>query len=78
MQLAVEMELDVLDIPDRGYHPTTPEILDSLLRRPLSNSTDGHAPSHTESRFAVGLSVRPDYFQSETEGNRSDQHRSRT
>ncbi|MFP4625144.1 MAG: FAD-dependent oxidoreductase [Natronomonas sp.] len=32
MQLAVEMELDVRDIPDRAYHPTTPEILDGLLR----------------------------------------------
>ncbi|HKL29794.1 MAG TPA: NAD(P)/FAD-dependent oxidoreductase [Natrialbaceae archaeon] len=31
MQLAVEMELDVREIPDRAYHPTTPEILDSLL-----------------------------------------------
>lgn len=31
MQLAVEMELDVRDIPDRAYHPTTPEILDSLI-----------------------------------------------
>ena len=32
MQLAVEMELDVEEIPDRAYHPTTPEILDSLVR----------------------------------------------
>jgi dihydrolipoamide dehydrogenase len=32
MQLAVEMELDVRDIPDRAYHPTTPEIIDGLLR----------------------------------------------
>jgi dihydrolipoamide dehydrogenase len=32
MQLAVEMELDVREIPDRSYHPTTPEILDGLLR----------------------------------------------
>jgi dihydrolipoamide dehydrogenase len=32
MQLAVEMELDVREIPDRAYHPTTPEILDGLLR----------------------------------------------
>ena len=32
MQLAVEMELDVGDIPDRAYHPTTPEILDGLIR----------------------------------------------
>jgi hypothetical protein len=46
--------------------------------KPLPNSINGYVPSHTESRFAVGLSVRPDYFQSETEGNRSDPHRSRT
>jgi len=32
MQLAVEMELDVRAIPDRAYHPTTPEILDGVLR----------------------------------------------
>ena len=32
MQLAVEMGLDVREIPDRAYHPTTPEILDGLLR----------------------------------------------
>jgi dihydrolipoamide dehydrogenase len=32
MQLAVEMELDVREIPDRAFHPTTPEIIDGLLR----------------------------------------------
>lgn len=32
MQIAVEMELDVRDLPDRAYHPTTPEILDGLFR----------------------------------------------
>ena len=32
MQVAVEMELDVREIPDRSYHPTTPEILDGLFR----------------------------------------------
>jgi dihydrolipoamide dehydrogenase len=32
MQLAVEMELDVREIPDRAFHPTTPEILDGLVR----------------------------------------------
>ena len=32
MQLAVEMGLTVGEIPDRAYHPTTPEILDSLVR----------------------------------------------
>ena len=32
MQLAVEMELDVREIPDRAYHPTTPELIDGLVR----------------------------------------------
>jgi len=32
MQLAVEMALDVREIPDRAYHPTTPEIIDGLVR----------------------------------------------
>ncbi|WP_158853380.1 NAD(P)/FAD-dependent oxidoreductase [Halorhabdus sp. CUG00001] len=32
MQLAVEMDLDVRDIPDRAYHPTTPELIDGLVR----------------------------------------------
>jgi pyruvate/2-oxoglutarate dehydrogenase complex dihydrolipoamide dehydrogenase (E3) component len=31
MQLAVEMELDAREIPDRAFHPTTPEIIDGLL-----------------------------------------------
>jgi dihydrolipoamide dehydrogenase len=32
MQVVVEMELDVRNVPDRAYHPTTPEILDGLFR----------------------------------------------
>ena len=32
MQVVVETGMDVRDVPDRAYHPTTPEILDSLLR----------------------------------------------
>ncbi|SFR35859.1 dihydrolipoyl dehydrogenase family protein [Halogeometricum limi] len=32
MQVVVEREMDVRDVPDRAYHPTTPEILDGLLR----------------------------------------------
>ncbi|MFB6122042.1 MAG: NAD(P)/FAD-dependent oxidoreductase [Haloferacaceae archaeon] len=36
MQLAVEMELDVRDVPDRAYHPTTPEILDGLFREAVA------------------------------------------
>ncbi len=31
-QIAVEMELDVREIPDRAYHPTLPENVDGLLR----------------------------------------------
>ncbi|AWB26277.1 dihydrolipoyl dehydrogenase family protein [Halococcoides cellulosivorans] len=30
-QIAVEMGLDVRKLPDRAYHPTTPEILDRLI-----------------------------------------------
>jgi dihydrolipoamide dehydrogenase len=36
MQLAVEMGLDVREVPDRAYHPTTPEILDGLFREAKS------------------------------------------
>ncbi len=32
MQVIVEMGLDVREVPDRAYHPTTPEILDGLFR----------------------------------------------
>jgi dihydrolipoamide dehydrogenase len=32
MQVIVEMGLDVRELPDRAYHPTTPEILDGLFR----------------------------------------------
>ena len=32
MQVVVELGLDVREIPDRAYHPTTPEILDGLVR----------------------------------------------
>jgi pyruvate/2-oxoglutarate dehydrogenase complex dihydrolipoamide dehydrogenase (E3) component len=32
MQVAVEMGLDVRELPDRAYHPTTPEVLDGLFR----------------------------------------------
>jgi len=40
MQLAVEMGLDVREIPDRAYHPTTPEILDGLVRDASDAVTD--------------------------------------
>ncbi len=32
MQVVVERGMDVRDVPDRAYHPTTPEILDGLIR----------------------------------------------
>ncbi|ELZ29913.1 pyruvate/2-oxoglutarate dehydrogenase complex, dihydrolipoamide dehydrogenase component [Halogeometricum pallidum JCM 14848] len=32
MQVVVEKGMDVREVPDRAYHPTTPEILDGLLR----------------------------------------------
>ncbi|MFB6104127.1 MAG: NAD(P)/FAD-dependent oxidoreductase [Halobacteriaceae archaeon] len=31
MQVVIECGLDVREIPDRAYHPTTPEIIDGLL-----------------------------------------------
>ncbi|MFB6200998.1 MAG: NAD(P)/FAD-dependent oxidoreductase [Halorhabdus sp.] len=48
MQLAVEMELDVREIPDRAYHPTTPEILDSLL---------GNARAELDTRHEQAMSA---------------------
>ncbi len=32
LQVVVENNLDVHKVPDRAYHPTTPELLDGLLR----------------------------------------------
>jgi len=32
MQVVLEAEMDVREIPDRAFHPTTPEILDGLFR----------------------------------------------
>ncbi|SFR99868.1 dihydrolipoamide dehydrogenase [Halomicrobium zhouii] len=32
MQVIVEMGLDAREVPDRAYHPTTPETIDGLLR----------------------------------------------
>ncbi|WP_415380950.1 dihydrolipoyl dehydrogenase family protein [Halosimplex sp. TS25] len=32
MQIVVEMGLDVREVPDRAFHPTTPENIDGLLR----------------------------------------------
>jgi dihydrolipoamide dehydrogenase len=45
MQLAVELGLDVRAVPDRAYHPTTPEILDGLVRA-ASRELDG-SPAET-------------------------------
>ena len=32
MQVVVEMGLDAREVPDRAFHPTTPEIIDGLLQ----------------------------------------------
>lgn len=32
MQVIIELGIDVRDLPDRAFHPTTPEILDGLFR----------------------------------------------
>jgi dihydrolipoamide dehydrogenase len=32
LQVIIELGLDVREVPDRAYHPTTPEILDGLFR----------------------------------------------
>ncbi|MFW5939998.1 MAG: FAD-dependent oxidoreductase [Halolamina sp.] len=36
MQVIVEMGLDAREIPDRSFHPTTPEIIDGLLREAVA------------------------------------------
>ena len=36
LQVIVENDIDVRDIPDRSYHPTFPELLDGLLRETVS------------------------------------------
>ncbi len=43
MQVAVEMGLDVRDLPKRAYHPTTPEILDGLFRDACAELEDRSA-----------------------------------
>ncbi|MXV63057.1 FAD-dependent oxidoreductase [Natronorubrum sp. JWXQ-INN-674] len=40
MQVVVEMRLDVREVPDRAYHPTTPEILDGLFRDACAELAD--------------------------------------
>ena len=36
MQVVVETGMDVRDVPDRAYHPTTPELIDGLVREASS------------------------------------------
>ncbi|MGB9964007.1 dihydrolipoyl dehydrogenase family protein [Halobacterium hubeiense] len=36
MQVVLEAGMDVRELPDRAYHPTTPEILDGLFREATS------------------------------------------
>ncbi|EMA52006.1 pyridine nucleotide-disulfide oxidoreductase dimerization region [Halococcus morrhuae DSM 1307] len=36
MQVVVETGMDVRDVPDRAYHPTTPELIDGLVREARS------------------------------------------
>jgi dihydrolipoamide dehydrogenase len=43
MQVVVELGLDVRDLPDRAYHPTTPEILDGLFRAAADDLGDREA-----------------------------------
>ncbi len=40
MQVIIEMGLDCREIPDRAYHPTTPELLDGLLREATAALAD--------------------------------------
>ncbi|RRJ28581.1 FAD-dependent oxidoreductase [Halocatena pleomorpha] len=47
MQIVLENEMDIHDIPDRAYHPTTPEILDGLLRGAKQMVSDSK-PSATD------------------------------
>lgn len=42
LQVVVESEMDVRDVPDRAYHPTLPEILDGLLRETAGALEDDH------------------------------------
>ena len=48
MQMAVEMELDVREIPHRAYHPTTPEILDALFRKATEKLADRDEATATQ------------------------------
>jgi len=40
MQVVVETGMDVRDVPDRAYHPTTPEIIDGLVRNAVDELPD--------------------------------------
>ena len=45
MQIIIEMGLDVREIPDRAFHPTTPEILDGLFRQACVAVEERSSPS---------------------------------
>ena len=38
MQVVIEMGHDVLDLPDRAFHPTISEILDRMFQERASKS----------------------------------------
>jgi pyruvate/2-oxoglutarate dehydrogenase complex dihydrolipoamide dehydrogenase (E3) component len=40
MQVVMKLGLDVRDLPDRAYHPTTPEVLDALFRETAEKVRD--------------------------------------
>mgnify|MGYP000430336310 CR=1 FL=1 len=40
MQVVVETEMAVTDVPDRAFHPTTPEIIDGLVRETAAEIAD--------------------------------------
>ncbi|MFP8951873.1 dihydrolipoyl dehydrogenase family protein [Natrialbaceae archaeon A-arb3/5] len=50
MQIAVELKLDVREIPNRAYHPTTPEIIDGLVREACAELEDRQHCVGNESR----------------------------
>jgi dihydrolipoamide dehydrogenase len=40
MQVVIELGLDVRALPDRAYHPTTPELLDGLFHAATAELDD--------------------------------------
>lgn len=41
MQIVIETGQDVRDVPDRSFHPTTPEVLDGLIQEASEQVGDG-------------------------------------